>query len=110
MMQNHICKALGIEQAWINEGLDTLRLVNLYREHGQNYEDSRVVEMLANQSTEGQPCIQLLNLLRQCDADWLKESKYLPCCCTRMLTLCYVQIKREAIGHRLVSLLHGDKY
>jgi hypothetical protein len=88
-MQNHICEALGIEQTWIDEGLDTLRLVDLYGKHGQNYEDSRVVEMLANQSTEGQPGIQLLNLLRQCDADWLKESKYLPRCCTCILTLSY---------------------
>jgi hypothetical protein len=70
---------MGIEQSWINEGLATLRLVDLYGERGQNYEDSRVVEMLANRSTEGQLRLQLLDLLRQCDADWRKDSEYLSC-------------------------------
>ena len=38
---------MGIEQSWVDDGLDTLKLVDLYGENAQNYEDSRVVEMLA---------------------------------------------------------------
>jgi hypothetical protein len=75
-IQRHICKAMGIEQSWIDEGLDTLGLVDLYGENGQKYEDSRVVDMLADQGTEGEPRIRLLELLRQCDVDWLKDSKW----------------------------------
>jgi hypothetical protein len=75
MIQSHICETMGIDETWVNEGLETLRLVELYGEDGKRYEDSRVVEMLADQCTEGQPRIQLLELLKQCDADWLRESK-----------------------------------
>jgi hypothetical protein len=58
LMQSHIYKAMQIEKFWIDEGLDTLRLLELYGEDGQMYEDSRVVEMLVDDTANGQPHLQ----------------------------------------------------
>lgn len=79
---------MGIEQSWVDDGLDTLKLVDLYGENAQNYEDSRVVEMLAYQGAEGQPRIQLLDLLRQCHADFVEDSKW----CAHFVVLAYNQL------------------
>jgi hypothetical protein len=87
-IQSHIYEAMGVEQSWVDDGFDTLNLVDLYGENGQNYEDSRVVEMLADQDTEGQPRIRLLDLLRQCHADFLKGSKW----CAHLPVLAYNQL------------------
>jgi hypothetical protein len=81
IIQNHICEAMGIEQSWVDDGLDTLKLVDLYGENAQNYKDLRVVKMLAHQGTEGQPHIQLLDLLRRCHADFLRDSMW----CARLV-------------------------
>ena len=48
---------MQIEKSWIDEGLDTLRLVELYGEDGQMYEDSRVVKMLVNDTANGRLCL-----------------------------------------------------
>jgi hypothetical protein len=78
MIQSHICEAMGIDESWLDEGLETLQLVELYGEEGQRYEDSQVIAMLVDQGTERQPCLRLLELLKQCDADWLREGKCFP--------------------------------
>ena len=80
-MQSHIYEAMQIEKSWIDKGLDTLRLVELYGEDGQMYEDSRVVKMLADDTANGRLRLRLLRLLKQCDIDWIKDSKCLPWRC-----------------------------
>jgi hypothetical protein len=76
-MQSNICEAMEIEESWVDEALDTLRLLELYGENGQRYEDSRVYDLLNDNTAVGQPRIHLLELLKQCDIDWLKGSAYL---------------------------------
>ncbi len=68
---------MEIEESWVDEALDTLRLLELYGENGQRYEDSRVYDLLNDNTAVGQPRIHLLELLKQCDIDWLKGSAYL---------------------------------
>ena len=65
---------MEIEESWVDEALDTLRLLELHGENGQRYEDSQVYDLLNGGMAVGQPHIHLFKLLKQCDIDWFKGS------------------------------------
>jgi hypothetical protein len=65
VMQSDICEAMEIEEPWVDEALDTLRLLELYGAGGQRYEDSQVYDLLNDDTAMGQPRIHLLELLKQ---------------------------------------------
>lgn len=53
---------------------ETLSLLTLYGPEGQRYKDSRVCDMINdNSKPNGKPYKRFLKLLRQIDVDWLKD-------------------------------------
>jgi hypothetical protein len=71
---------MSIDESWVNDSLETLELLGAYGENGTRYEDTQVVNMLADMETDGntsmaEPRIQLLSLLRNIDVAWVRDSK-----------------------------------